>query len=101
MGNIVEKVNWQNNWMGDMVMGECKNWQRNSCIAQKIYKRTKGGYGKLPMGDVYKCHGIVSRMHKFKKTNSKTILHKFIGSFVDKRLGFPWQPTINKIYETQ
>jgi hypothetical protein len=32
----MEKVNWQNNWMGGMVMGECENWQKKSYIAQKI-----------------------------------------------------------------
>ncbi len=64
-------------------------------------KHTKGGYGWLPLGDVYTCHGIFSRMRKFKKVNSKTIIHKFIARFVDGGLGFPWQPPINRNYETQ
>jgi hypothetical protein len=25
MGNKMVRANWQNNWMGSMVMGECKN----------------------------------------------------------------------------
>ncbi len=48
-----------------MAMGECKNWQRKFCIAQRNSKHIKGGYGRLPQGDVYMCHGILSRMHKF------------------------------------
>jgi hypothetical protein len=36
-------------------------------------------------------------MHKFEKTNYKTFLLKFIVGFVDKGLGFPWQPSVNKI----
>ncbi len=67
MGHIMEKENWQNNWMGNMVMGECKNWQRKSCIAQRYCKHTKGGYGRLPLGDVYTCHGILSRRASLKK----------------------------------
>jgi hypothetical protein len=74
--------------------------KKKSCIAQKNYKHSKGGYGRLPLGDVYTCHGILSRMHKFEKTNSKTFLHKFIVGFVDEKLGFLWQPPTNKIYGT-
>jgi hypothetical protein len=35
------------------------------------------------------------------KANSRTFIHKFVTGFVDKGLGFPWQPPINKNYETQ
>jgi hypothetical protein len=28
-----EKGNWQNKWMGGMVMGECKDWQKKFYIA--------------------------------------------------------------------
>jgi hypothetical protein len=31
----MEKLNWQNNSMGGMVMGEHENWQRKFYIAQK------------------------------------------------------------------
>jgi hypothetical protein len=55
----------------------------------------------VPLGNVYTCHGILSGMRKFEKTNSKTFLHKFIVGFVDIGLGFPWQLLINKMYETQ
>jgi hypothetical protein len=40
-------------------------------------------------------------MRKFEKIDSKTFFHKFIVGFVDRGLGFPWQPPITKIYETQ
>jgi hypothetical protein len=53
----MEKENWQNNWMGNMAMGECKNWQRKFCITQRNYKHIEGGYGRLPLGNVYACHG--------------------------------------------
>jgi hypothetical protein len=86
--------------MGSIVTGECKNQQRKSYIVQKNYKHIKGGYGKLPLGNVYTCHGIFSRMCKFKKTNSETFLDKFIVGFVDGGLGFPEEPPINRIYET-
>jgi hypothetical protein len=33
-------------------------------------------------------------MHKFKKTNCRTFLHKFIARFVNGGLCFPWQPLI-------
>ncbi len=64
--------------MGDMAMGECENWQRKSFIAQRNYKHSKGGYGKLPPGDVYTCHGILSKTCKFEKANSETFLHKLL-----------------------
>jgi hypothetical protein len=29
-GSKWNKTNWQNKWMGGMVMGECEDWQRKS-----------------------------------------------------------------------
>jgi hypothetical protein len=55
---------WQNIWMGNMAMGECKNWQRKSCIAQRNCKHIEGGYGRLPLGK-HTCREILSRMRKF------------------------------------
>jgi hypothetical protein len=63
-------------------------------------KHSKGGYGRLPLGDVYTHHGFLSRMRKFEKANSRTFLHKFIVRFINGGFGFPWQPPITKIYET-
>jgi hypothetical protein len=74
MGNIMEKINWRNNGMGDMVMGECENWQRKPYIVQKNCKHSKGGYGILPFGNIYTCHELVLKICKFEKTNSKTFL---------------------------
>jgi hypothetical protein len=59
-----------------MVTGECVNWQRKSYIAQKFCKHSKGGYGILPLGNIYTCHEFPSRTCKFEKTNSKTFLGK-------------------------
>jgi len=42
--------------MGGMAMGECKDIQKKYCIAQTNYKHSKGGYGKLPLGNIYICH---------------------------------------------
>jgi len=67
-----KKTNWQNKWMGDMVKGECKNWQRKSYITQTNYKHYEGGYGRLPLGDVYTWHGFLSRTCKFEKIDSIT-----------------------------
>jgi len=68
MRNKVEKENWQNNRLCNMAMGEFKNWQRKYCIVKKNYKHTEGGYGRLPLGDVYTCHGILLRIGKFEKS---------------------------------
>jgi hypothetical protein len=38
MGNIMEKCNWQNRWMGDMAMGKCKSSQRKYFHIQTNYK---------------------------------------------------------------
>jgi hypothetical protein len=38
--------------MGGMAVGECKDKQRKYCIAQTNYKHSKGGYGRLPLGNV-------------------------------------------------
>ncbi len=66
MGNKMKKANWQNKWMGGMAMGESKNKQRKSYITQTNYKHSEGGYGWLPMGDVYTCHGFIKRnLHIF------------------------------------
>jgi hypothetical protein len=58
MGKIMGKNNRQNIWMGGLVVGECKDRQRKSCNTKTNCKHSKGGYGKLPWGDVYTCHGF-------------------------------------------
>jgi hypothetical protein len=87
--------------MGDMMMGECEDRQRKFWIAQTNYKHYEGGYGKLPLGDVYTCHGFHPKIGKFEKVNSWTFFHKLIKGFVDKGFGNPWKPPINKTYGTQ
>ncbi len=51
--------------MGDLVMGKCENKQRKSCITQTNCKHFEGGYGKLPLVDIYKCHGFLPRKRNF------------------------------------
>ncbi len=84
-----------------MVMGEGENWKKKYYITQRNYKQSKGGYGRLALGDVYACNGILSRACKFEKANWRTFIHKFIAGFADRGFGFPWQPPINIIYETR
>ncbi len=98
---IMEKGNWQNKWMGGMVMGKCKDKQRKICIVKIDYKHFKRGYGRLQLGDVYTCHGFFQRSHKF-EVDSKAFFHKFIQWFVDKRsFGNHWQLAINKFMKPQ
>jgi hypothetical protein len=70
MGIIMDFFFWQNKWMGGMAMGKCKDKQRKYCITQTNYKHYKGGYGRLPLGNVYTCHGFLWTTRKFEKTNS-------------------------------
>ncbi len=84
--------------MGSMAMGECKDWQRKSYIAQTNYKLSEGGYGRLPLGDVYTCHGFLPRINKFEKIDSKTFFYKLIEGFVNGGFGNPWEPPINSIW---
>jgi hypothetical protein len=58
MGNRMEKNNWKNKRMGSLVMGACEDRQKKSCNTKTNCKHFKGGYGKLPMGNVYTCHGF-------------------------------------------
>jgi hypothetical protein len=44
--------------MGNLAMGKCENRQRKNYIIETNYKHFKGGYGRLPLGDVYTCHGF-------------------------------------------
>jgi hypothetical protein len=67
MGIKMEKTNWQNKWMGGMAMGECEDWQRKFYIVQINCKHYEGGYGILPLGDVYTCHGFLPWTASLKK----------------------------------
>jgi hypothetical protein len=52
MGKRMKKNSWQNRWMGSLVMGECKDKQRKSCNIKTNCKHSKGGYGRLSLGDI-------------------------------------------------
>lgn len=54
----MEKSNWENSWVGDLVMGECKDRQRKSCNAETNCKHSEWGYGRLSLGNVYTCQGF-------------------------------------------
>jgi hypothetical protein len=53
--------------MGGVVMCKCKYRQRKSCIIETNCKHSKRGYGKLPLGDVYTCHGFLQKNTSLKK----------------------------------
>ncbi len=86
--------------MGGMAKGECKDRQIKNCIVQTNYKHSKGGYERLPLGNVYRCHGFLPTTCKFEKTGSKTFFPKLIKEFVNGGFGNPWKPPINIIYGT-
>ncbi len=74
--------------MGNVAMGECKDRQRKSCVTKTNCKHFERGYGRVPLGNVYTCHGFLE-MHKFEKVDSKTFFHKLIQSFVNKGFSNP------------
>jgi hypothetical protein len=86
--------------MGGKAMGECEDCQRKSYIAQTNCKHFEGRYGRLPLGDVYTCHGFLPRTSKFEKADSRTFIYKLIERFFDEGFGNPWEPPFNRIYET-
>jgi hypothetical protein len=47
MGNIMEKGNWENRWMGGMAIDECEDKQIMSFIVQTSCKYFQGRYGRL------------------------------------------------------
>jgi hypothetical protein len=47
-------------------MGKCEDRQRKSCVIKTNCKQSKGGYGRLQLGDIYTCHGFLQRTHEFK-----------------------------------
>jgi len=48
--------------MGNMTMGKCQDWHKNSCIIEINYKHFQEGHGRLQLGDVYTCHGLHSTL---------------------------------------
>jgi hypothetical protein len=70
--------------MGGLAMDKCEDRQRKSCITKTNYKHSKGRYGRLPLSNLYTCHGFYFLMHKFEKANSRTCFHKFTQRFVDR-----------------
>jgi hypothetical protein len=61
MGKIMEKINRKDRWMDDLVMGECEDKQRKSCNTETNCKHSKGGYGRLPLNNVYTCDGFFQK----------------------------------------
>jgi hypothetical protein len=53
--------------MGSLAMGKCENKQINNYNIEINYKHSKGEYAKLPLGDVYTCHGFFNEHASLKK----------------------------------
>jgi hypothetical protein len=69
-----------------MVMDECKNWQKKSYIVQTNYKHHEGGYGRLPLGDVYTCHGFLPKIIKFEKADFRSSFYSLLKDLSTKDL---------------
>jgi hypothetical protein len=80
--------------------GQMRRLTRKSYIIHTNCKHFKGKYGRLPMSNVYTCHGFFPRMGKFEKVDSKTCLYKLIEGFVNRGFSNPWEPLVNRIYGT-
>jgi hypothetical protein len=61
--------------MGGMAMGKCEDRQRKFCIAQTNCKHSRG-YGRLPLGDVYTCHGFFQEFASLKKPIPKHFFNR-------------------------
>ncbi len=93
-------LEWKNQVNEQHGDGQMQRLIKKSYIIQTNCKHSKGGYGRLPLGNVYTCHEFLPRMGKFEKANSKTFFYKLIKRFVNKGFSNPWGPPINKIYGT-
>ncbi len=72
------------------------------CITKTKCKHSKGGHGRLPLSDVYTCHGffkITSKFEKVEKVDSKTFFHKFIRWLVDKGFSILGNLLLMKIFK--
>jgi hypothetical protein len=61
-----------------MVMGECQIDKENLALLETNCKHFKGGYGKLPLGNVHTCYEFLQKMRNFEEVDSKTFFHKLI-----------------------
>jgi hypothetical protein len=57
--------------MGNMVMGECEDKQKNSYINKTNCKHFERGYGRLPLGNDYTCHGFFKECTSLKSRFQK------------------------------
>jgi hypothetical protein len=62
--------------MNGMVMGECRDKQKKSCIAQTYYKHFQGRYGRVQLSNVYTCHRFFQRMDKLEEVEFTTFFQK-------------------------
>jgi hypothetical protein len=98
IGNKMEKNNWQNSGMDNMVMGKCEGGQIESFYNETNCEHFQGWYGGLQFGTVYTCNVLLQRLCKFKEADSKAFFHKLIEQFVNRRLANTWKFAIHKIY---
>jgi hypothetical protein len=80
-------------------MGKCKDRQRKFCITKANCKHSEGGYGGLPLGIVYTCHGFLKNMQVWRSQIENFFSQVYL-VFVDRGFNNLWELAINKIIET-
>jgi hypothetical protein len=81
--------------VGGMAMGEFKIDKKSLALVKETTNILKED-----MED-YHYMMFTHAMEFFQeRANSITFFHNFIAGFVNRGFGFPWQPPINRIYET-
>ncbi len=82
----MEGSNWQNNGMGNMAMGKCEEWQRESFHNETKCKHFQGWYGGLQFGNVYTCNGFFQKTCKFRKPIPKNFFTSLLNKLLTKDL---------------
>jgi len=72
--------------MGNVAMGECKDRQRKACIIKTNCKHSEGGYIKVPLGNVYTCHGFFRERASLKKLIPKHFFTSLFNNLSTKDL---------------
>ncbi len=72
-----------NGWHGNGQM------QKQTKKILHYYKHSKGGYARLPLGNVYRCHRIFPTTCKFEKIGPKTFFPKLLKKILNGGFGNP------------
>jgi hypothetical protein len=72
--------------MGNLAMGKCEDRQIKSCIIETNCKHFEGGYGRLPLGDLYTCREIFKEHTSLKKLIPKHFFTSLFNNLLIKDL---------------